>query len=120
MRDLIMSLPNSHFINIDMNWSNTNHIILFPRKYEEVAKEKVVHLAAFLHREYGDKILRSFEASTQQIVKETTWDENDRPISKLDRELDEMIAEDDKIDYVDTSFFAEIETPTTKPYERIH
>ena len=115
MRDLIMSLPNSHFINIDMNWSNTNHVILFPRKYEEVAKEKVVHLAAFLHREYGDKILRSFEASTQQIVKETTWDENDRPISKLDRELDEMIAEDDKIDYVDTSFFAEIETPTTKP-----
>ena len=32
MRDLIMSLPESHFINIDMNWSNTNHVILFPRK----------------------------------------------------------------------------------------
>ena len=61
IRALVMELPETNFINIDSNWANTNYIILFPRKYEETAKEKIVHLAAFLHKEYGDKILSSFE-----------------------------------------------------------
>jgi len=112
IRDLVMALPNSHFINIDINWSRKNYVILFPRKYEKIAKEQVVHLAAFLHKEYGKKILSSFDANTQLIVKETTWDKDGHPMSKLDRELDEMIAADDSLDYVDMSFFASFDEST--------
>ena len=113
MRDLIMELPETNFINVDSNWANTNYIVLFPRKYEETAKEKVVHLAAFLHREYGDKILTSFDVTTQKVIKETTWDKDNKPISKLDRELDAIIESDDNLEYVDTSFFAEQDSKLT-------
>ena len=113
MRQLIMELPETHFINIDSNWANTNYIILFPRKYEEIAKEKTVHLAAFLHKEYGDKLLSSFEPETQKLIKETTWDEDNKPISKLDRELDAIIDSDDKLDYVDMTHFQEQDSKLT-------
>ena len=106
IRNLIMEMEDTNFINIDTNWSNTNYIILFPRKYESTTKEKVIHLAAFLHKTYGNKILSSFEPATQITIKETTW-ENGKPISKLDRELDDIIESDDNIDYVDTSYFEE-------------
>lgn len=115
LRDLVMALPDTHFINIDVNWSNTNHVILFPRKYESSAKEKIVHLAAYLHKEYGKKILSSFDAATQLIVKETTWTTDGKPMSKLDRELDDMIAADDAIDYVDISFFASTQEKQAPP-----
>ena len=117
LRELIMSLKDSHFINIDMNWSNTNHVVLFPRKYESTAKEKVVHLPAFLHRQYGKRILSSFDAATQQVIEETSWDKEGHPMSKLDRELDQVIADDDTLDYVDISFFADAEEKAypTKP-----
>ena len=113
MRQLIMELPETHFINIDSNWANTNYIILFPRKYEEIAKEKTVHLAAFLHKEYGDKLLSSFEPETQKLIKETTWDKDNKPISKLDRELDAIIDSDDKLDYVDMTHFQEQDSKLT-------
>ena len=113
MRQLIMELPETHFINIDSNWANTNYIILFPRKYEEIAKEKTVHLAAFLHKEYGDKLLTSFEPETQKLIKETTWDKDNKPISKLDRELDAIIDSDDKLDYVDMTYFQEQDSKLT-------
>ena len=108
-----MELPETNFINVDSNWANTNYIVLFPRKYEDTAKEKVVHLAAFLHKEYGDKILPSFEAATQKIVKETTWNEDNKPISKLDRELDAILESDDNLEYVDTSYFEEHDSRLT-------
>ena len=95
-----MEMENTNFINIDTNWSNTNYTILFPRKYEVAAKEKVIHLAAFLHKTYGNRILTSFDPVTQLTIKETTW-ENGKPISKLDRELDDILESDDNIDYVD-------------------
>ena len=113
MRQLIMELPETHFINIDSNWANTNYIILFPRKYEEIAKEKTVHLAASLHKEYGDKLLSSFEPETQKLIKETTWDKDNKPISKLDRELDAIIDSDDKLDYVDMTYFQEQDSKLT-------
>ena len=118
LRDLVMALPDTHFINIDINWSNTNHVILFPRKYEKTAKEQVVHLAAYLHKEYGKKILPSFDAATQLVVKETTWDKEGRPMSKLDRELDDMIAADDALDYVDISFFHSHKDTTESPTKK--
>ena len=117
LRDLVMGLTESHFINIDMNWSNTNHVVLFPRKYESIAKEKAVHLPAFLHKQYGKRILSSFDAATQQIIEETTWDKDGHPMSKLDRELDQVLADDDTLDYVDISFFADVDdkASSTKP-----
>ena len=67
----------------------------------------MVHLAAFLHKEYGNKILSSFEPDTQKVIKETTWDKDNKPISKLDRELDAIIESDDNLNYVDMSYLQE-------------
>ena len=112
IRSLIMEMEDTNFINVDANWSNTNYIILFPRKYESVAKEKVIHLAAFLHKTYGNKILTSFDPATQITIKETTW-ENGKPISKLDRELDDILESDDNIDYIYISYFEEHDSKLT-------
>ena len=107
MRDVILSLPDSHFINIDLNWSGTNYCILYPRKYENEAKSKIAHLPAYLYKEHGDKILSQFTPATQETIIETTWNEQGQPVSKIDRELDDIITADDAIDFVDISYFAE-------------
>ena len=109
MRELILNLSESHFINIDLNWSGTNYCILYPRKYENEAKLKIAHLPAFLHRAYGDKIMSQFAPKIQEMIKDTTWNEQGQPISKIDRELDTIITEDDAIDFVDITYFAENE-----------
>ena len=105
LRELIIGLPASHFINIDLNWSKTHYCIIYPKKYEALAKDKIAHLGAYLHRHYGDNILSSLTPNLQQVIWDTVWDEKTgRPISKLDRELDAIIDGDESLDYVDASF----------------
>jgi len=106
MREAILSLPDTHFLNIDLNWSGTNYCILYPRKYENEAKLKIAHLPAFLVKAYGNKIQSQFSPNVQENISETTWNENGKP----DCELDDIINADDAIDFVDISYFAEVET----------
>ena len=105
LRQLILELPNAHFISIDNNWSRTHYCALFPKKYEHQAKCRVANLGAYLHKEYGDHILLSLSAEQQQVIQDTVWDEETgRPISKVEKELDDILDLDDNLDYVDTSF----------------
>ena len=102
LRQLIIGLPDAHFININLNWSNSAYAIIYPRKHEKEAKERIANLGPYLHESYGDNILSSFDAEMQQLIKETTRDEKTcRPQSKLDLELDDILASGDTMDYVD-------------------
>ena len=109
LRQLILALPDSHFISIDINWSRTHYCVLFPKKYEHQAQCRVAHLAAYLHKEHGDKILSSLSATQQKMVKETEWDEDGRPISKVEQELDDILDMGSTMDYVDVSFLEKSE-----------
>ena len=62
LRELILSLPDSHFINIDLNWRRDGYYILYPKKYAEPARDRIAHLGTYLHRKYGDHILPSLSA----------------------------------------------------------
>ena len=75
---------------------------MFPKKYESIAKGKIAHLGTYLHREYGDAVLASLPAEAQLVIQDTTWDDTlQRPVSKLDKELDDIITAGDAIEYVD-------------------
>ena len=72
LRQLILALPDAHFINVDLNWSNTGYSILYPKKYETAALERIANLGPYLHRAYGDPILVSLPADTQELIHEVT------------------------------------------------
>ena len=102
LRELILQLTDAHFINIDLNWRRDSYQILYPKKYETAAREKIAHIGTYLHREYGDAVLESLSAEAQRVIQDTIWDEdNQRPISKLDQELDDILTAGDAIEYVD-------------------
>ena len=113
LRELIVGLPDAHFLNIDLNWRRDAFVILFPKKYEAIARDRVANLGAYLHRHYGDAILTSLPADTQEIVANTEWDdETGRPISLLDKELDDIITHGDTIEFIDLSL---LEDKTDRP-----
>ena len=37
LRDMVVGLPDAHFITIDINWRGDAFSILFPKKYEDIA-----------------------------------------------------------------------------------
>ena len=66
-------------------------------------------------------MLSQFSPAIQEIVHETTWNDKGQPISKIDRELDDIITADDAIDFVDISYFAETDlTSPTKASEKFN
>ena len=108
LRELIINLSDAHFINIDLNWRRDSFSILFPKKYEEIAREKIANLGAYLHKQYGDAILSSLPSETQELISTTEWDEKTgRPISLLDRELDDILLQGKAIELIDLSFLKE-------------
>ena len=116
LRQLIMDLPDANFINIDLNWSNTAYAIIYPKKHEEVAQERIANLGPYLHKAYGDAILSSLPADMQEAISEVTWDEETgRPLTKLDRELDDILENGKNMDYVDLSLFTEVEDRPVAP-----
>ena len=115
LRELIVGLPNAHFINVDLNWTGTSYAVLFPTKYEADARDMVAYLGPYLHKAYGDHILPSLPAKTQASIAGTTWnEETGRPVSTLDLELDEIIEEDGAFDFVDLSLLEDT-TDRTPP-----
>ena len=117
LREMVVGLPDTHFINIDMNWRGDAFSILFPKKYEEIARDKIAHLGAYLHKHYGDKILPSLPTDAQEIIANTIWDELGRHVSQLDQELDDILASDGAIDFIDISLLTEedIKRPSESP-----
>ena len=111
LRELIVGLPEAHFINIDLNWKGDALHILYPKKYEDKSRELIANLGPYLHKFYGDDILTSLPADTQELISQTKWDDQGRPISKLDQELDDILAVDESIDFIDIQFLKET-TPT--------
>ena len=88
--------------NIDLNWKRDAFVILFPKKYEAIARDRIANLGAYLQRHYGDAILSSLPADTQELIANTEWDEETgRPISLLDKELDDIITQGDTIEFID-------------------
>ena len=49
LRQSILELEDSHFINIDLNWSKTHYSVIFPKKYESVAKDKIHGIPKNVH-----------------------------------------------------------------------
>ena len=99
-----MELPDAHFINIDLNWSNSVLAIIYLMKYEEISQEHIANLGPCLHKAYGESILQSFSVIMQTIIHACTWDkETGRPVTKLDRELDGILQTGDDLDYVEIS-----------------
>ena len=112
LRELILALPEAHFINIDLNWKKDSYQIIFPKKYDEIARGKIAHLGTYLHREYGDAVLASLPVEAQQIIHDTTWDEEkQRPVSMLDKELDDILDAGDALEYVDIELIKLQEKP---------
>ena len=72
LRQLIIELPDAHFINVDLNWSNTAYAIIYPKKHEEAAQERIANLGPYLHKAYGDDILSSLPADMQEAISEAT------------------------------------------------
>ena len=102
LRQLILELPDAHLINIDLNWSNTGYSIIYPKKYEGIAQERIANLGPYLHKAYGDPILQSLSIEMKAQIHECTWDEETgRPLTKLDRELDDILQTGDDLDYLD-------------------
>lgn len=115
LRELILSLPEAHFINIDLNWKKDNYQIIFPKKYDGTARGKIAHLGTYLHREYGDAVLASLPVEAQQVIHDTTWDEDkQRPVSKLDKELDDILDAGDALEFVDIELIKTQEKPAAQ------
>ena len=113
LRQLILELLDAHFINIDLNWSNSGYAIIYPKKYEGIARDRIANLGPYLHKEYGDPILQSLSVEMQQLIHECTWDEETgRLLTKLERELNDILQTGDDLDYVDISLIA---TETIQP-----
>ena len=115
LRQLILELPDSHFINIDPNWSNSGYTIIYPKKYEGISQDKIANLGPYLHKAYGKPILKSLSIEMQETIHDCTWDEETgRPLTKLDRELDAILQSGEDLDYVDMSLITE---QITRPSE---
>ena len=116
LRQLIIELPDAHFINVDLNWSNTGYAILYPKKYETAAQERIANLGPYLHKAYGNDILPSLPADMQESISEVTWDEaTGRPLTKLDRELDDIIECGDNLDYIDLTVLDDVDNRPPAP-----
>ena len=116
LREMIVALPDAHFLNIDLNWRKDAYSILYPRKYEEVARDRIANLGAYLHKAYGDAVLSSLPSEMQELIHSTVWDDTTgRPISKLDQELDSILDADDALEFVDLTILKELEPPAATP-----
>ena len=104
LRELIVGLPQSHFINVDLNWKKDSFQIIYPKKHEESSRQVIAHLGPYLHKHYGDDLLVSLPSDTQELIQNTDWDAEGRPLSKIDKELDDILANDEAMDYVDLQF----------------
>ena len=58
LRELIMELLHAHFLNIDLNWSNSGCVMIHPTKHEEITQEPIANLGPYLHKAYGDSTLK--------------------------------------------------------------
>ena len=115
LRQLILELPDTHFINIDRNWSNSGYTIIYPKKYEGISQEKIANLGPYLHKAYGNSVLKSLSIEMQEAIHDCTWDEETgRPVTKLDRELDNILQLGDDLDYIDMSLVTQ---EPTRPSE---
>ena len=104
LHQLVLGLKSSYFINIDLNWSRSSFSILYPKNYEDIAKEKIYNLGVYLHQQYKDPIIQSLTVSDQELISEVTWNPvSGRPLTKLDRDLDDIIEVGDDLEYVNIS-----------------
>ena len=83
---------------------------MYPKKYETAAQERIANLGPYLHKAYGDPILVSLPADMQDLIQEVTWDEKTgRPLTKLNRELDDILEKGSNMEYVDLTMLATID-----------
>ena len=101
LRQLVLGIKGSYFINIDLNWSQFSFSILHPKNYED--------------QQYKDPILQSLTASAQELISEVAWESvSGRPLTKLYRELDDIVEAGDTLEYVNIFFITStVEHPLT-------
>ena len=74
------------------------------KKYEEIAQDRIANLGPYLHKTYKDVILPSLSKEIQESIHDCTLDEETgRPLTKLDRELYDILQSGEELDYVDIS-----------------
>ena len=79
-----------------------------------MAKGRIVNLGAYLFKTYGNDVLQSLPAKTQECISEFTWDKVTRqPITKLDWELDNILEVGDSLDVI-------VMSPLAAPANRLH
>ena len=87
------------------------------KKYEGIAQERIANLGPYLHKAYGDAILPSLSIEMQETIHDCTWDEETgRPLTKLDRELDDILQSGEDLDWVDISLITQ---ETSRPSDAI-
>ena len=78
--------------------------MIYSIKHEEMTQEHVANLWPYAHKAYGDSMLKSLSVETKAIIHEWTWDKKiGRPVTKLDRELEDILQKGDDLDYADIS-----------------
>ena len=77
----------------------------------------IANLGSYLHKAYGDSILQSLSIEMQESIHDCNWDdETGRPLTKLDRELDDILQSGEDLDYVDISLITQ---ETVRPSDAI-
>ena len=112
IRELVVGLPDAHFLSIDLSWRGDEFCVLFPKKYDKIARGFIAHIGAYLHKAYGEDILSSLPVDTQEIIASTVWSDTGEPKSQLDVELDSILEADNKIEFIDLTALNEHNTPS--------
>jgi len=105
LRTMIMEMVgkenNPLFTSIDKSWDD-GIVITFPKLYEEEARNRIADLGSFLHFQHGDLVLfKYFTPEASERALSSPWDpKQQRAISTLDNELDEILDDCDQIDWL--------------------
>lgn len=60
LRQMVMEMVTKDgqvmFLTLDKYWDNSVSLV-FPRKYEKEARDRIADLGSYLHHKYGDQVL---------------------------------------------------------------
>ena len=105
LRTMIMEMVgkenNPLFTSIDKSWDD-GIVITYLKIYEEEARNRIADLGSFLHFQHGDLILfKYFTPEASERALSSPWDpKQQRAISTLDNELEDILDECDQIDWL--------------------
>ena len=99
--EMTTSDGNPMFLTIDKFWDDSVSLV-FPKKYEQEARNRTADIGSYLHFKHGDEVLiRHFTPSAAARAIESPWnDELQRAESPMDKVLASVVADCDAIDWL--------------------